>query len=336
MTNDDVDIRVEGRLGHITLDRPERLNALTPGILTRISDALAAWRDLDDVETVLIDGAGDRGFCAGGDVRMITEAGAGDARAFWELEYATVLEIARYPKPVVSLMDGVTMGGGVGLAGHARLRVVTERSLVAMPEVRIGLAPDVGGALLLARAPGLLGLHVGLTAATMTGADAVATGFADAYIPSADLLELVDALILPGPDAAEIVGRIAQTAPPSELLAARPWVDAAYDSGSIEDIVAALRARPEPEATEAATTIESMSPTALAVTLRTIELAALDDDLERVLHRDLVVSTALFDRPDFAEGVRAQVVDKDRAPRWSPAEIGAVDPAEVEAVIGGR
>ncbi|PSL36925.1 enoyl-CoA hydratase [Labedella gwakjiensis] len=336
MTDDDVDIRVEGRLGHITLDRPERLNALTPGILTRISNALASWRDRDDVETVLIDGAGDRGFCAGGDVRMITEAGPQEARRFWELEYATILEIARYAKPVVAVMDGVTMGGGVGLSGHARLRVVTERSRVAMPEVRIGLAPDVGGALLLARAPGLLGLHVGLTAATMTGADAIAAGFADSYVPSSDVLELVDALILPGAEAAEIVARVAQTPPESELLAARAWIDAAYDSGSVGDILAALRARPESEAAEAAAAIETMSPMSLAVTLRTIELAALDDDLERVLHRDLAVSTALFARPDFAEGVRAQVVDKDRSPRWSPARIGDVDAAEVEAIAAAR
>lgn len=336
MTNDDVDIRVEGRLGHITLDRPERLNALTPGILTRISDALDAWRDRDDVEAVLIDGAGERGFCAGGDVRMITESTPDDARGFWELEYATILEIARFPKPVVTIMDGVTMGGGVGVAGHARLRVVTERSRVAMPEVRIGLAPDVGGALLLARAPGLLGLHVGLTAATMTGADAVAAGFADAFVPSKDLVELVDALILPGAPAGEIVARLAQTPPPSDLLAARPWIDAAYDSGSVAEIVAALRSRPEAEAGEAADAIEGMSPTSLAVTLRTIELAALDDDLERVLHRDLVVSTSLFARPDFAEGVRAQVVDKDRSPRWSPAGVGSIDASDVEAIVAGR
>lgn len=336
MTDDDVDIRVEGRVGHITLDRPERLNALTPAMLTRIADALASWRDRDDVETVLLDGTGDRGFCAGGDVRMITEAGPHDARAFWELEYATILEIARYPKPVVAVMDGVTMGGGVGIAGHARLRVVTERSRIAMPEVRIGLAPDVGGALLLARAPGLVGLHIGLTAATMTGADAIAAGFADAFVRSRDLVELADALILPGASAAEVVARVATEPPVSELLAARPWIDAAYDSGSLAEILSALRSRPEPEASDAASAIEAMSPTSLAVTLRTIELAGLDDDLEAVLHRDLGVSTALFARPDFAEGVRAQVVEKDRSPRWSPAGVGEVDPADVEVIVAAR
>lgn len=336
MTDDDVEIRVEGRLGHITLDRPERLNALTPGILTAISDALAAWRDEDDVETVLIDGAGERGFCAGGDIRLITEAGPQDAHAFWALEYATVLEIARYPKPIVAVMDGVTMGGGVGLAGHAAFRIVTERSQVAMPEVRIGLAPDVGGALLLARAPGLLGLHVGLTAATMTGSDAIAAGFADSYVPSSALLELVDALILPGASAAEVVARVSIAPPPSELLESRSWIDPSYDSGSLEHIVAALESRPEPAAAAAAEAISAMSPTSLAVTLRTIELAALDDDLERVLHRDLDVSTALYARSDFAEGVRAQVVDKDRTPRWEPARIADVDGETVEAIVSTR
>jgi enoyl-CoA hydratase len=336
MTDDGVDIRVEGRLGHITLDRPARMNALTPAILSRLSEALTAWQDDPAVETVLLDGAGERGFCAGGDVRMIAEAGSDEARSFWELEYVTVLQIARYPKPVVAVMDGVTMGGGVGLGGHAAIRVVTERSRIAMPEVRIGLAPDVGGALLLARAPGLVGLHVGLTAATMSGADAVATGFADVFVPSRDLLELVDALIVPGPDAATVVARVSVDPPASELLAERAWIDASYDADSVATILTALRSRPEPAAAEAARTMERMSPTSLAVTLRTIELAALDDDLERVLTRDLAVSTGLFARADFAEGVRAQVVEKDYAPRWNPARVDEVDPAAAEAIVGAR
>ncbi|WP_166426780.1 enoyl-CoA hydratase/isomerase family protein [Labedella populi] len=336
MTDDGVDIRVEGRLGHITLDRPARINALTPAILTRLSDALVTWQDDRAVEAVLLDGAGDRGFCAGGDVRMIAEAGADEARAFWELEYATVLQIARYPKPLVAIMDGVTMGGGVGLGGHAALRVVTERSRIAMPEVRIGLAPDVGGALLLARAPGLVGLHVGLTAATMSGADAVATGFADVFVPSRDLLELVDGLIVPGADAATVVARVAVTPPASELLPQRAWIDSSYDADSVATILAALRSRREPAAVEAAETMEKMSPTALAVTLRTIELAALDDDLQRVLARDLSVSLGLFARPDFAEGVRAQVVDKDFAPQWDPARVDGIDPGIVDTIVGAR
>ena len=283
---------------------------------------------------MLLDGAGDRGFCAGGDVRQIALGGPEDARAFWELEYSVVLELARYPKPVVAIMDGVTMGGGVGLAGHASVRVVTERSRVAMPEVRIGLAPDVGGALLLARAPGLLGLHLGLTAATMDGADAIAAGFADAFVPSAALVELVDALIVPGPDAASAVARVAVEPPASGLLAARPWIDAGYDADSVAQILSRLRARPEPEAAEAATAIERISPTSLAVTLRSIELAALDDDLERVLARDLTISTSLFSRPDFAEGVRAQVVEKDFAPRWTPGSIAEVDATTAAAIVG--
>jgi enoyl-CoA hydratase len=336
MTDDGVDIRVEGRLGHITLDRPSRLNALTPAILSRLSNALTSWQDDSAVEAVLLDGAGDRGFCAGGDVRLIADGGTDDARAFWELEYATVLQIARYPKPVVAVMDGVTMGGGVGLGGHAAIRVVTERSRVAMPEVRIGLAPDVGGALLLARAPGLLGLHVGLTAATMTGADAIATGFADVFVPSRDLLELVDGLIVPGPDATTVVARVAVDPPASDLAAERAWIDASYDADSVATVLDNLRSRPEPGAAEAAATIDRMSPTSLAVTLRSIEHAALDDDLERVLARDLSVSMALFARPDFAEGVRAQVVDKDFAPAWSPRSIGEVDAATVEAIVGAR
>jgi enoyl-CoA hydratase len=336
MTDDEVALRVEGRVSHITLDRPARLNALTPGILEAISHALTAWSGDPAVEAVLLDGAGDRGFCAGGDVRMITLGDEADARAFWRLEYATVLQVARFPKPVVAIMDGVTMGGGVGLAGHAAIRVVTERSLVAMPEVRIGLAPDVGGALLLARAPGLLGLHLGLTAATMTGADAIAAGFADAFVPADSLVELVDALIVPGPDAASAVGRVATTPPPSELLAARPWIDSAYDADSVQEIIARLRARPEPEAAAAADAIVAMSPTSLAVTLRTIVCAALDDDLGPVLERDLDVSMALFGRPDFAEGVRAHVVDKDHDPSWNPASIADVDPELVESIVGAR
>ncbi|MET0713662.1 MAG: enoyl-CoA hydratase/isomerase family protein, partial [Mycetocola sp.] len=174
--------RVDGRVGRITLNRPDAINALTPAMLHALSAALTDWAENDRIEAVVLDGAGARGLCAGGDIRLIASMSAPQAARFWREEYAIDLQTSRFPKPYIAIMDGITMGGGVGISAHGSVRIVTERSRVAMPEVRIGLAPDVGGSLLLARTPGELGTHLGLTAGTMTGPDAILCGFADHYV----------------------------------------------------------------------------------------------------------------------------------------------------------
>ncbi|MER7762079.1 enoyl-CoA hydratase/isomerase family protein [Streptomyces sp. NPDC097619] len=326
-------LRRSGAVGRITLDRPGALNALTHDMVRRIDAALDAWEPDPAVTAVVLDGAGDRGLCAGGDIRAIRESALGDraeAAGFWRDEYRLNARIARFPKPWVALMDGIVMGGGVGLSAHGSVRVVTERSRVAMPEVGIGFVPDVGGTRLLSRAPGELGTHLALTATAMGGADALLCGFADHHVPAALLPELTAALGGGADPAAALAGR-ETPAGPSVLADAREWIDSCYAADSVEEIVERLRSHGEPEPKEAAERILGHSPTAVKVTLAALRRARALDTLEQCLEQEWRVSTAALAGPDLPEGVRAQVVDKDRRPRWSPASLAEVTEAAVEA-----
>jgi len=322
-----------GGLGQLTLNRPEALNALDLGMIRSLTRTLEVWCDDPDVQAVLLDGAGDRGLCAGGDVRglydQIVAGRAEETGVFFREEYALNALIAEYPKPVVAIADGITMGGGIGLAGHAAVRVVTERSRLAMPETRIGFAPDVGGTWLLARAPGRIGEYLGLTGASMDAADAIYAGFADHLVPSAHLPALTEALVTradpEGP--AQLVLLFDETPGPSRLEAARAWIDDAFAADTVAEIVQRLRARPEAEASAAADTLESVSPTALAVTLAEVRAARGLPGLRAALAQEYgVVLWFATSRPDLVEGIRAQLVDKDRSPRWQPATIAELAP----------
>ena len=246
--SDQISASVADGLGHVTLDRPQALNALSYEMIRELTDVFELWRDDSEVGVVVLDGAGERGFSAGGDIRELyeyaTNGNAGEAREFFRAEYRLDAMIARYPKPVVAIMDGITMGGGIGLAGHAAIRVVTERSRVAMPETRIGFTPDVGGSWLLARAPGELGVHLALNSRTMDAADALHAGFADSFVPSERLPHLLQALAEradPG-SPAEIVMLFDETPGPSALALARDWVDACYSAPTVAEIITRLRA----------------------------------------------------------------------------------------------
>ena len=320
-----------GRLGHLRLHRPRALNALDHGMVLAMITALREWADDPDVHTVVITGDGDRGLCAGGDiVTLYRDAIGGDGAAserFWADEYRLNVMIARYPKPYVAVMDGIVLGGGVGVSAHGSHRVVTERSRVGLPEVGIGFVPDIGATYLLSRAPGETGTHVALTGDPVAAGDAIALGLADELVPSDRIPSLLAALESQSAD--EALASHAQPAPPSALLAARAWIDDAYARPEVADIVAALRASAAPEAQAAADTIATRSPTALAATLESLRRARELPDLERVIAQEFRVSLAGLRAPDFAEGVRAQVIDKDRNPQWQPA--GSVTRAEVAA-----
>ncbi len=325
---DGVVVRTERSVGRLTLDRPRALNALDVHMVARLQTALEEWRTSPDIDTVVLDGAGDRGFCAGGDVRalreQILEGGAAQAAVFFRAEYALNATIAEYPLPVVSLADGITMGGGIGLSGHAAIRVVTERSRLAMPETRIGFTPDVGGSRLLARAPGRVGEYLALTGDHMDAADAVYAGFADHVVPAARLGDLREALASRadpnGP--AEIVLLFDETPGRSRLADARPWIDDAFAADSVAEIIARLDARAEPDAAAAAATLRALSPTALTVTLAAVRRARELPGLRAVLEQEYgLVDWFVTTRPDLVEGIRAQLVDKDRAPRWQPAAL---------------
>lgn len=326
-------VRTEGALGRLTLNRPEAINALDEDMIASITAALIAWRDDSDVQIVLIDGAGERGMCAGGDVRalhaQIVSGHPERSAEFFRAEYAMNAMIAEYPKPVVAFADGITMGGGIGLAGHAAIRIVTERSKLAMPETRIGFTPDVGGTWLLGRAPGRFGEYFGLTGATMSGADAVYLGFADHFVPSERLDALREALAFradpTGPS--EIVLLFDETPEPSQLPAARAWIDEAFAAESVSEIVERLHAQGAAEATSVADLLDGLAPTGLAVTLDAVReardlpglRAALEGEYRRVMW-------FVNEHPDLVEGIRAQLVDKDRNPKWQPATLAELDP----------
>ncbi len=330
-------VRTEGALGRLTLNRPEALNALDIGMIRRLTEALLAWRDDSDVQIVLIDGAGERGLCAGGDVRALYEqivsGRAEETAVFFREEYALDAMIAEYPKPVVAFADGITMGGGIGLAGHAAIRIVTERSKLAMPETRIGFTPDVGGTHLLGRAPGRLGEYLGLTGEAMTGADAIYAGFADHFVPSERLGDLREALANradpTGP--AELVLLFDESPEESALVGIRSWVDEAFAADTVAEILDRLREREEPDAAEALATLEALSPTALAVTLDGVREAR-EGDLRAALSGEYRrVLWFANEHPDLVEGIRAQLVDKDRNPRWQPATVAELAPDAASA-----
>ena len=324
--------RVEDGVGFVTLNRPKAINSLNQQMVDTLTDVLTRWEGDDAVRVVVLEGAGERGLCAGGDVVAIYHSARKDgveARRFWRDEYLLNAQIGRYPKPYVSLMDGIVMGGGVGVGAHARTRVVTDTSKVAMPEVGIGFVPDVGGAYLLSRAPGGLGLHAALTGAPFSGADAIALGFADHFVPHSELEAFARAIVAEGVDAA--VAAHAVEPPPSSLAAQRDWIDECFSGDTVEDIIAALRGQDAGPADDAADLIGTRSPISLSVTLAAVRRAAKLDTLEDVLTQDYRVSSASLRSHDLVEGIRAQLVDKDRNPKWSPATLAAVSTEDVEA-----
>ena len=328
----DIASRVDGGVGFVTLNRAKAINSLNQGMIDGLRAVLTAWEQDDAINAVVLSGAGERGLCAGGDVVAIyhsARADGAEARRFWHDEYLMNGQIGRFPKKYVALMDGIVMGGGVGVGAHANTRVVTETSKVAMPEVGIGFIPDVGGAYLLSRAPGSLGLHAALTGAPFSGADAIALGFADYYVPHDKLDALRQAIVADGVESA--IAAHAVEPPASQLAAQRDWIDHCYAGDTVADIVAALRGHDAGPANDAANLIATRSPIALSVTLEAVRRAAKLDTLEDVLAQDYRVSSASLRSHDLVEGIRAQLVDKDRNPKWSPASLSQVSAADVEA-----
>ncbi|MBX7433535.1 enoyl-CoA hydratase/isomerase family protein [Mycobacterium sp. Y57] len=330
--NEDVLVTVDGSVGLLTLNRPKAINSLTHPMVGRLAAALTAWENDEAISTVLVRGAGERGLCAGGDVVALyhsAKAGGAEARRFWYDEYLLNAHIGRYGKPYVALMDGITMGGGVGISAHGSVRVATDTTKMAMPEVGIGFIPDVGGTFILSRAPGLIGVHAALSGASFTGADAIAMGFADHYVPHDRLGAFTAAVIADGVDAA--LAAHAQEPPPSALMAEREWIDDCYAHETVADILVALRGHGAGPAQDAADLIGSRSPVALAVALEAVRRAGRLATLEDVLRQEYRTSCASVRSHDFVEGIRAQLVDKDRNPQWSPASLAAVTEADVEA-----
>lgn len=337
--------RREGALTRITLNRPRAINAVTTDMVVSIREALSAAHT-DGSTAVLLDGAGDRGFCGGGDVKAMVAGGAAGAQKFlWE-EYRTDHAIHASRVPVVGIMDGITMGGGIGLTGHAAVRVVTERSRLAMPETRIGIVPDVGANVLLAGAAGHLGSMLAAASSSMTAGDAIALGFADFYVHSSRIDELRTRLAQ-GEDPRDAAAAVSEEAPASPLVATAEWFTeiAEVALGSVAQtlsdpkavalkLIAALEASALEPARALAAEIRGVCPTSVVVALAQVARARAENlGVAEALIDDYRVLGRMFLRADFAEGARAQPIDKDGQPRWSPASLEEVDAAEVSRIL---
>jgi enoyl-CoA hydratase len=333
-TDGDLIVRREGSAGIIRLNRPKAINAMTLEMSEGIDAALDRFEADPDVAVVVLEGAGERGLCAGGDIRGLYEssrAGGDLGKRFWRQEYIMNARIAKFPKPYVAFMDGLVMGGGVGLSAHARHRVVTEKTKLAMPEVGLGFFPDVGGTWLLSRAPGEIGTYFGLTGQTMNGPDAIYARFADAVVPTAKLAALRDVLtkVRPGTASSEIKLLIdgfatGETAGPVAAMQAN--VDAWFAHDRMEEIFAELRRDGSEQAASTLKALSEKSPRGMVVTLKLLRLARASSSLEECLVREYRAALEVFASDDFREGVRAAVIDKDRNPKWSPAAIEDVTP----------
>lgn len=337
---------VTGSAGALVLNRPASINALDHEMATTVERHLREWEVDDSVAAVVIAGAGERGLCAGGDIVAVhadaaavsgrdvespatdDDAAACATATFWADEYRLNDYISRYPKPYVALMDGIVMGGGVGISAHGDVRIVTDRTRLAMPEVGIGLVPDVGGTHLLSRMPDEIGTYLALTTSSISGADAVAIGFADHYVPAAQLEDFRGAVASGSVDAA--LAAHAQTPPESMLLAQAHWIREAFTSDSVAEIINTCRRIGTVESVKAADKIASKSPTALTVTLQSLRRARDSATLADSLRIEYRVSLRCLLHPDLAEGIRAQIIDKDRNPSWRPATLADVTPEAVD------
>ncbi len=317
----DVATAVEGKTARIRLNRPSALHALNLTMCEAMTAALLDWCDDTSVQAVLIDHAEGRGFCAGGDIRMLAESGAKDgvdARAFFHAEYRLNHLLFTYPKPTVGFMDGITMGGGVGLALPCDYRVATENTRFAMPETGIGLFPDVGGGWYLSRLPGRTGVFLALTGARIDGAECLALGLATHYL-SADRLDEAKALIAETPtEIALILADLAVIPQPARILDHREQIDSLFASDRLEDILAALDTDTSDWAAKERATLDIKSPQTMKVALRQLADGANMPDFATEMKQEYAIGSRVVMMHDFLEGVRAVLVDKDNRPRWHP------------------
>ncbi|MFK7876753.1 MAG: enoyl-CoA hydratase/isomerase family protein [Paracoccaceae bacterium] len=337
----DISIRITGRAGHITLQRPEALNAMTYDMCTAIETALDTWAENPNVDLVILDAEGPRAFCAGGDIAELYDTGTrgdyGFGQKFWADEYRLNAKIFTYAKPVVSFLQGFTMGGGVGLGCHGTHRIVGDTSQIAMPECTIGLVPDVGGSLMLALAPGFLGEYLGVTGARMGPADAIYAGFADIYAPEARWPDLIDALQSTGQT--DVLDQARMTPPSGTLEDAQADIDRSFAGQFLADTLRLLNADPGPFAAKALAKMQQNSPLSMACTLEMVHrLRRLDTTLsiEKALELEYRFTFRAMEHGDLLEGIRAQIIDKDRTPQWQyhNVDVPAIAISKMLAPLG--
>ncbi len=326
-------VRRDGRIGRITLNRPRALNALDLPMIRTMTTALADWQDDPAIHGVVVDGADGKAFCAGGDIRDVRQDSL-DGRhdrieAFFAEEYALNRLIAEYRKPYIALVDGFCLGGGIGISVHGTCRIASEYAAFAMPETAIALFPDVGATFLLPRLPGAIGMWMALTGARLSGADAVQAGLATHYVPRARFAALSAALAADGPGA---LGRFTEAAPDGDLARHRAEIDTCFGADSVSEIVSRLQADDSAWAQEQLQILRTMSPSSVLWSFAIVRAGA-TRTLAQCLDAELRLTRQVTRHPDFIEGVRAMLVDKDRAPRWLPARLEDVDPAAIAAML---
>ncbi len=324
----------DGRVGRIQLNRPKALNALDLTMVNLVHIAMDDFAADPAVHAVVVEAAGDRAFCAGGDVRAIRQLGlageTGPIREFFAAEYAMNQAIANYPKPFVSLIDGLCLGGGIGISVHGSHRIATEHAAIAMPETAIALFPDIGATYFLPRLPGQLGMYQALTGARFAGPDAVHAGLATHFVPRADLAALSAAIAA---DGVGVIAAHARPLPAFSLAAQRGLIDHAFGADSVLGIIARLEADAGDFAQATLKTLRALSPSSIFWSFEILRAGA-GRTLPECLAAELALVQKITLHPEFHEGVRAVVVDKDRAPKWRPARLEEVDPAQIAALFG--
>lgn len=336
VTEPDVLISMESGVGRLRLNRPRTFHALTLDMCEAMMAALTVWKGDDAVRLVLIDHAGGRGFCAGGDVRAAWESGRGDgiaARRFFHEEYRLNHLLFTYAKPIVAIMDGIVMGGGVGISQPARYRIATERTSFAMPETTIGLFTDVGGGWYLSRLPGRVGQYLGLTGARIDGADCIALKLATHYVRSERLDGLKEALVARPEDAERLLDEAAEKAPGAPLEARREAIDRLFAADAFEDVLAALETDGSDWAADQRALLAAKSPQACKITLRLLGQGRDHVDFAEEMRVEYRLAARVCQRNDFLEGVRALIVDRDNAPRWDPATPESVTDHMIDRIF---
>ena len=334
---DEIQYRVIGNLGHITLNRPKALNALTYAMCEKITELLLEWEDNSEIGAVLIDGAGDRAFCAGGDVILLHDSGkAGDSRAeeFWRIEYALNELIHCYSKPYISLIDGFVMGGGVGLSVHGKYRVAGDATVFAMPETGIGYFPDVGGTFFLPRLGMSVGQWLGLTGARLNVGQTCDIGIANLYVPTdkhSDLIEALGMADLDGTDSRvnKVLEAFSQVPPAHDAI---PKAIKAFNCGSVPEILLSLDRDNSEWAAKQAKNIRRKSPIAMCVTFEALK-RGINMTFRQVMAQELDISLNFLSTQDFYEGIRSQLIDKDRNPKWSHSSVDEVSSTQVERLF---
>lgn len=338
MTGNNLIVIREGRIGRLQLNRPDALNALTHDMALEMEKALLDWRGDAGIDAVVVCATGERAFCAGGDIQYLYETGLENpepGRQFWRDEYRLNALINSYPRPYIALMNGITMGGGVGVSAHGSHRVVTENTMVAMPETSIGFLPDVGGTWLLSRAPGETGLYLGMTGARMNAADAIFAGFADTYVPSERLPDL-EAQLGAGRAPDEVISEFAEPASDGVLEGLQGKITKAFSQDSAlgcMQVLEAMAADGDEWADKTRGMIARNAPLAVAATFAAVHKARKFTALEESLSLEYCFAHRAIAGHDFLEGIRAMVIDKDRKPNWRPRSLEEVTPQMVEKMF---